>query len=89
MSCAYKSCSAPVIMQPPAPVWPARPAFMKALSAIADILQEAFELSRTCTRIAQRRRERQSLLELDDRLLDDVGVTRDKAERQSRKWFWQ
>jgi uncharacterized protein YjiS (DUF1127 family) len=58
---------------------------MKALSAIADILQEAFELSRTCSRMTQRRRERQALLELDERLLDDVGVTREQAERQARK----
>jgi uncharacterized protein YjiS (DUF1127 family) len=62
---------------------------MKALSAIADILQEALELSRTCSRMTQRRRERQALLELDERLLDDVGVTREQAERQARKWFWQ
>jgi uncharacterized protein YjiS (DUF1127 family) len=76
-------------MQRPAPVWPARPTFFKALSAIADILQEAFELSRTCSRMTQRRHERQALLELDDWLLDDVGVTREQAERQTRKWFWQ
>jgi uncharacterized protein YjiS (DUF1127 family) len=37
----------------------------------------------------QLRRERKALLELDDRLLVDIGVTREEAERQSRKWFWQ
>ena len=36
-------------------------------------------------RMWQRRRERQALLELDDRLLEDVGVTREQALRQARK----
>ena len=40
-------------------------------------------------RMWQRRRERQALLELDDRLLEDVGVTREQALRQASKWFWQ
>jgi uncharacterized protein YjiS (DUF1127 family) len=89
MTCAYKTCSAPIVIQAPAPTWLGRRTFLKALSAIADILQEAFELSRTCSCMAQRRHERQAILELDDRLLNDVGVTRDEAERQARKWFWQ
>jgi uncharacterized protein YjiS (DUF1127 family) len=89
MSCAYKASSSPTILQQSSPVWPAQPAFMKAINAIADILQEAIELSRTCSHMAQRRRERQALLDLDDWLLDDIGVTREQAERQARKWFWQ
>jgi uncharacterized protein YjiS (DUF1127 family) len=89
MSCIYKNSSSPTVLQAPSPVWPARRAFMKAINAIAGILQEAFELSRSCSHVAQRRRERQTLLELDDRLLDDIGVTREQAVCQSRKWFWQ
>jgi uncharacterized protein YjiS (DUF1127 family) len=37
----------------------------------------------------QRQRERQRLLELDDHLLEDIGLTRAQAERTGRKRFWQ
>jgi uncharacterized protein YjiS (DUF1127 family) len=47
------------------------------------------EFASASGRIWQRRRERQALLELDDRLLEDVGVTREQAIRQANKWFWQ
>lgn len=89
MSCTYKTSSSPTNLRPSSPVWLAQLVFMKAITTIADILQDAFELSRSCSHMAQRRRGRQALLELDDRLLKDIGVTREQAERQSRKWFWQ
>ena len=62
---------------------------MKAFAAIADVLQEAFKLSRACSRMAERRRGRRELQQLDRRLLADIGLTRDAAEREIRKWFWQ
>jgi uncharacterized protein YjiS (DUF1127 family) len=34
-------------------------------------------------------RQRHILLELDDRLLSDIGLTRDQAEREARKPFWK
>jgi uncharacterized protein YjiS (DUF1127 family) len=37
----------------------------------------------------RRRRQRQALLELDDDLLNDVGLTRDQAEQEARKTFWK
>ena len=37
----------------------------------------------------QRRGDRQALLELDDRLLDDIGLTREQAEQLARKPFWK
>jgi uncharacterized protein YjiS (DUF1127 family) len=37
----------------------------------------------------QRRRQRNALLELDDQLLDDIGVTRDQARAEGRKPLWQ
>jgi uncharacterized protein YjiS (DUF1127 family) len=89
MSCAHKTCSAPPAIQPRASAWLGRPIFIKALVAIAEILQEASDLSRICSRMAQRRHQRQALRELDDRLLDDIGVTPEQAEREVRKWFWQ
>lgn len=34
------------------------------------------------------RRERKALADLDDYLLDDIGVTRNEALREARKPFW-
>ena len=61
----------------------------KFLRTIGEVLKDSFELSRACNRMIERRRGRQKLLELDDHLLEDIGVTRDQAEGQARKWFWQ
>jgi uncharacterized protein YjiS (DUF1127 family) len=36
-----------------------------------------------------RSRQRHELDELDDRLLRDIGVTRDEARREAIKPFWQ
>jgi uncharacterized protein YjiS (DUF1127 family) len=93
MSCAYKTDSSPIAVRTPSPVWSSWPSVAKALAAIVDIFHDVIEMQRaaerTCGRLWQRRRERQALLELDDRLLADVGVSREQAERQARKWFWQ
>lgn len=40
-------------------------------------------------RIRQRQRQRQELLELDDRILRDVGIDRADAIREGRKPFWR
>jgi uncharacterized protein YjiS (DUF1127 family) len=37
----------------------------------------------------ERLRQRRILLELDERLLRDIGVTREQAEREARKPFWK
>ncbi|MEI7804243.1 MAG: DUF1127 domain-containing protein [Hyphomicrobiales bacterium] len=39
--------------------------------------------------IFQRRRQRQALLELEDHLLDDLGLSRHQAEQEARKPFWK
>jgi uncharacterized protein YjiS (DUF1127 family) len=62
---------------------------LKAFRTISEVLEYAFELSQTCDRMLQRQRERQRLLELDDHLLEDIGLTRAQAERTGRKRFWQ
>ena len=41
------------------------------------------------SKMFQRRRELPDLLELDDRMLDDVGLTREQAEQLARKPFWK
>ncbi|MCW5658725.1 MAG: DUF1127 domain-containing protein [Burkholderiaceae bacterium] len=34
-------------------------------------------------------RSRQTLHELDEHLLRDIGITRDQARREASKFFWQ
>jgi uncharacterized protein YjiS (DUF1127 family) len=34
------------------------------------------------------RRQRRTLRELDDRQLDDIGITREQALREANKLFW-
>jgi len=38
---------------------------------------------------ASRRRQRLDLDELDDRLLSDIGLTREAARREAEKPFWR
>lgn len=37
----------------------------------------------------QYRRSRRQLLALDDRLLNDIGVTREQAQKEGQKAFWK
>ena len=36
-----------------------------------------------------RHNQRRSLLELDDHILHDIGLSRADVAAESRKWFWQ
>ena len=40
-------------------------------------------------RMHDRWQQRQALLDLDDRLLRDIGITREEAEREARKSCWK
>lgn len=40
-------------------------------------------------RLHDRQLQRRVLLELDDRMLADIGVTREQAEAEGRKPFWR
>ena len=40
-------------------------------------------------RTHDRWQQRQALLALEDRLLDDIGITREQAEREARTPFWK
>jgi uncharacterized protein YjiS (DUF1127 family) len=44
---------------------------------------------RWCARCAARSRERQALMQLDDRDLKDMGMTREQAKAEAAKPFWK
>ena len=48
----------------------------------------AVRFAATVTKWEQRRRSRVNLGDLDDRLLADVGLTRDQARIESKRHFW-
>ena len=39
-------------------------------------------------RTHDRWQQRQALVDLEDRLLEDIGITREEAEREASKLFW-
>ncbi len=49
----------------------------------------AFSPLRWLCRAMARQRQRRALAELDDRLLRDVGLTRDQAQDEAHKPFWK
>ncbi len=68
----------PVRMRPPLPLWADWP--------WPDWL---YRLRRRVAARHDRRRQMRALLALDDRLLADIGISREQALREARKWFWQ
>ena len=78
MSCTRTACSPLVKIVQPTPVWVDWP-WPEWLYAI----------SRRWRRMRTRRQQRQKLLELDDHLLADIGVSREQALREAGKRFWQ
>jgi uncharacterized protein YjiS (DUF1127 family) len=44
---------------------------------------------RWCFRCSARTRQREALSRLDDRLLEDIGVTRQEANAEAAKPFWK
>ena len=78
MSCVEKTCSGDTIVRPLPSIaidwpWPNR----------------FHDLALSLSRMWQKRRERQRLLELNDRLLADIGITREQAEQEAGKWPWR
>ena len=60
----------------------------------ADVRTERFapwliQIATTVHRALDRQRQRKALLELDDRLLDDVGLSKAHALEEGRKPFWR
>lgn len=55
----------------------------------ARLLRLALDLPRLLAAGSERRRQRRALAELDQRLLDDIGLTRRQAEHECRKPPWR
>jgi uncharacterized protein YjiS (DUF1127 family) len=78
MSCAEKTYSSGTMVRPLPSIkmdWPG--------------LNWFHNLAPSLSRMWQKRRDRQRLLELDDRLLADIGLTREQAEQEARKRPWR
>ena len=88
MTCTYKGDLVRTSLQTE-PILPGGYGFLKVLRLVGDVLSHAFELAEACDRAIERRRGRRALLELDDHLLDDIGITRTQANNAARRWFWQ
>lgn len=64
---------------------PQRPA-----EAVPHLPSPAQVIASWCTALVAlqlRWRQREELLELDDRILRDIGLTREQIERQARRWL--
>jgi uncharacterized protein YjiS (DUF1127 family) len=55
----------------------------------ARLRPEGTGLLATLERWVERRRQRRQLLELNDALLKDIGLSRADVVRESDKWFWE
>ena len=69
--------------------FPRRSAAPSRRAALVRIVSACLVALRLLRRWGQRHRQRCDLAELDDRLLDDIGVTRERAEKELRKPFWR
>ncbi len=79
MSCGSPGCATSIpLITSRAARQPARP-FWHSAGAVLSMVRTAHE----------RQRQRRALRQLDDRLLDDIGITREAAEREAAKPFWQ
>ena len=61
---------------------PTRPVDRQGLSTRLAVFFSTF------WRWHQTARQHQALLELDDQLLADIGITREQAKKEARKPFW-
>jgi uncharacterized protein YjiS (DUF1127 family) len=63
----------------------------QALQTVAPamLVRAASQAAHMLTTWLQRRRQRQALVKLDRRLLEDVGVSRGEALREAAKPFWR
>jgi uncharacterized protein YjiS (DUF1127 family) len=77
MSCRSTTCSRSALPK------------IDVVQTLAVRVPSPFGWVQVLARMHDRWQQRQALLDLDDRLLDDIGITREQAERQARKPFWK
>jgi uncharacterized protein YjiS (DUF1127 family) len=53
------------------------------------LMQPVREMAHQVHGWIERSRQRRALQDLDDRLLNDIGLSRDEARRECAKLFWQ
>lgn len=76
MPCAHKASSSLLTIPAPTPVWADWP-----------WPEWLYSIPRRYRRMQERQRQHQALLQLDDHLLADIGVSREQALREAGKWF--
>lgn len=54
-----------------------------------SLTQLRYRLSHQIRQYCHYRRSRRHLLALDERLLEDIGITREQAQKEGRKPFWK
>jgi uncharacterized protein YjiS (DUF1127 family) len=58
-------------------------------SRLASLLKVFHRLETACRLGRERYRQRRQLIEMDDRELKDIGITREQAEQEARKPIWK
>jgi uncharacterized protein YjiS (DUF1127 family) len=76
MSCS-STCSSKILFHPRQEL--SHPGILPRLLGALDAVRLMY----------QRTRQRRALLERDDHLLSDIGLSRDEAAREARKPFWK
>jgi uncharacterized protein YjiS (DUF1127 family) len=77
MSCGSATCSRSALPK------------IGVVQTLAVRVPSPFGWLQTLKRMHDRWQQRQALLDLEDRLLDDIGITREEAEREARKPIWR
>jgi uncharacterized protein YjiS (DUF1127 family) len=78
------------IASPPAPASRALAGFVHRLPSPADVLRNGLrDIWRTLLRWQRRYNDRLRLVAMDDRLLGDIGISREQAAVETQKPFWR
>lgn len=78
------------IASPPAPAGGAAARFVHRLPSPGDVLRDGLRtIWRTLLRWQRRHDDRLHLAAMDDRLLRDIGISREQAAAEAQKPFWR